>query len=187
MIFLYLSHYLLGGELLVVVNEDCCASKPLSVELTPYSLAPSCIGYGEVDAIGIEVVPEYTCGEMAQSIQMIVSHHLWFATCAAGEIHQHSIFVGVYMLRTTEDRSLRPLIVPAMEAIRNRCALLSIRVYCYEYLYRRTLVHRSDNLRCNIFVVHADDSLHACTVVAINDVVLGEHVGGRNSHSTNLA
>ena len=171
----------------MVVNEDCCASKPLSVELTPYSLAPSCIGYGEVDAIGIEVVPEHTCGEMAESIQMVVSHHLWLATCAAGEIHQHSIFVGVYMLRTAEGRSLWPLIVPAMETIRNRCALLSIGVYCYEHLYRRTLVHRSENLRRYIFVVHTDDSLYACTVVAINDVVLGEHVGGWNSHSTNLA
>ena len=49
LVFLDLTQQRVGIELLMVEHEDCRASKPLSVELAPYGLAPASIGYGEVE------------------------------------------------------------------------------------------------------------------------------------------
>ena len=49
-----------------------------------------------------------------------------------------------------------------------------------------TIGFGSLNLTDYIFVVHADDSLDGGTGVAIDNVFLGQHVGGRNNHSTQL-
>ena len=52
--------------------------------------------------------------------------------------------------------------------------------------HRRTLGHCQFNLFCDVSIIHTDDSLDGSTCVAIDNVVLGQHVGGRNDDGTNL-
>ena len=67
MILLNLAHDLISRKLLVIEDEDGGSGKPLSVELTPYSLAPTGIGYGKVDGILVEIMPIYTRGQMTEA------------------------------------------------------------------------------------------------------------------------
>ena len=48
MVFFHLSEQCVGIELLMVEHKDCCTSKPLSIELSPYGFAPARVSYGEV-------------------------------------------------------------------------------------------------------------------------------------------
>ena len=187
MVFLNGAHNLLRCKLLVVVYEYRCSRKPLSVELAPYSLAPASVGNGQMDAVSAEVVPVYASCEMAKGIQMVVCNHLRLAACSAGEIHQHGVLIGIDISWAFIPRSLLPLSVPVMEARSNGFPGLSVGVYCHEHLHCWALVHGSEYLRGNIFIVDAHYSLDACAVVAVDDVVLGKHVCSRYCHGSNLA
>ena len=164
----------------MVENEDGCSGKPLSVELAPNSLAPTGIGYGEMDGVLVEIVPIYTRGQMAEGIEVIVCHHLWFACGSRCEVHQQGILVRVYMFRANERSAFVPFLHPVVETFRN------IRTDTNQSLYRRTLWHCLFNLLHHVIIAAADDCLHACRIVAVNDVVLGKHVGGRDGYGTQL-
>ena len=56
--------------------------KPLSVELSPYCLTPAGVSHGEMDAVFAEVVPINSCGEVSQSVEEVMRHHLRFAAGA---------------------------------------------------------------------------------------------------------
>ena len=81
-ITLYLTKYLVGSELFMVEDKDCSTCKPLSVELPPYSLTPAGVSHGEMDAVFAEVVPINSCGEVSQSVEEVMRHHLRFAAGA---------------------------------------------------------------------------------------------------------
>ena len=51
---------------------------------------------------------------------------------------------------------------------------------------RRTLGHGQSDLLAHVSIIHADDRLDRGAGVTINNVVLGEHVGGRDDDGTNL-
>ena len=67
---------------LVIEDEDGGSGKPLPVELAPYSLAPTGIGYGKMDGILVEIMPIYTRGQMTEGIdaggQVLLSEHRHF-------------------------------------------------------------------------------------------------------------
>ena len=175
-VFFNLAQYLVGCEFLVVEYEYGSSGKPLSVHLSPYSLAPTGVGNCKVNAVLTEVVPIYTCGEMAHGIEEIMCHHLGFSACSAGEVHQHCIVVVVLLCRTHEGWCIVPLLVPVVETF---CLLGP---YADKSLESGTLGFRSFHLLHNIFLTGTDDSLHTGSVVAIYDVVGGEHVGGWYCH-----
>ena len=179
-ILLNLAHDLIRRKLLVIEDEDGGSGKPLSVELAPYSLAPTGIGYGKMDGILVEIVPIYTRGQMTERIEVIVCHHLWLACGSRCKVHQQGIFVRVYMLRTNERSTFVPFLHPVVETFRD------IRTDTNQCLDSRTLWHCLINLLYHVIIAAADDSLHACCIVAVNDVVLGKHVGGRDGYSAQL-
>ena len=43
----------------------------------------------------MQIVPEYTCGKVSHSVEVVVCYHLRLATGSAGEVHYHRIFVVV--------------------------------------------------------------------------------------------
>ena len=179
-ILLYLAQQLLCRKLLVVKHEHGCSRKPLSVKLTPHGLAPSRVGHGEVYAVFAEVMPEHTRGEMSESIEKIVSHHLGFATGSAGKIHQHGVVVGVDVVGAHKGRSVLPLLMPVVEPVGH------LGTNRDKSVHRRTLAHGLAHLCEHILLAHTHYSPHACAVVAIHDVVLCEHVRGGYGDGTEL-
>ena len=87
------------------------------------------------------------------------------------------------MLRTDELRSLFPFALPVVESLGNGFAVVgdgNQRVNC------RTLRHGQLDLFGDVGIIHTDDGLHRGTGIAIHDVVLGQHVGGRDDDGTDL-
>ena len=88
---LHLSQYVSRAENLVVVNEDGCTHNPLPVELAPDGFSPSCVGNCEMEAFGLQIMPERSSGEVSEGVGVVVNHHLWLAARTAGEIHNHVV------------------------------------------------------------------------------------------------
>ena len=147
----------------MVVDEHGGPGEPLAVELAPHGLAPSRVGHGEVDAVGGQVVPEDTRGEVAQGIEVVVGHHLGLSAGAAGEVDEHRVL-----------------------ALGHGLALLAEGVDGHEHLHRGAVGHGGEYLAGDVLVVGADDGLDAGPLVAVYDVVLGEHVGGGYGHGAQL-
>ena len=179
-ILLNLAHDLIRRKLLVIEDEDGGSGKPLSVELTPYSLAPTGIGYGKVDGILMEIMPIYTRGQMTEGIEVIVCHHLWLASGSRCEVHQQGILIRVYMFWANKRSTFVPFLHPVVETFRD------IRTDTDQSLDSRTLWHCLINLLYHVIIAAADNRLHACCIVAVNDVVLGKHVGGRDGYGAQL-
>ena len=179
-ILLNLAHDLICRKLLVIEDEDGGSGKPLSVELAPYCLAPTGIGYGKVDGILVEIMPIYTRGQVTEGIEVIVCHHLWLASGSRCEVHQQGILVRVYMFRANERSAFVPFLHPVVETFRD------IRTDTDQSLDSRTFWHSLINLLYHVIIAAADDSLHACCIVAVNDVVLGKHVGSRDGYGAQL-
>ena len=114
-ILLNLAHDLISRKLLVIEDEDGGSCKPLSVELAPYSLAPTGIGYGKMDGVLVEIVPIYTRGQMTEGIEVIVCHHLRLASGSRCEVHQQGILIRVYMFRANERSTFVPFLHPVVE------------------------------------------------------------------------
>ena len=179
-ILLNLAHDLIRRKLLVIEDEDGGSGKPLSVEFAPYSLAPTGIGYGKVDGVLVEIVPIYTRGQMTERIEVIVCHHLWLACGSRCEVHQQGILIRVYMFWANKRSTFVPFLHPVVETF------WDIRTDTNQCLDSRTLWHCLINLLYHVIIAAADDSLHACCIVAVNDVVLGKHVGGRDGYGAQL-
>ena len=179
-ILLNLAHDLISRKLLVIEDEDGGSGKPLSVELAPYSLAPTGIGYGKMDGVLMEIVPIYTRGQMTEGIEVIVCHHLWLASGSRCEVHQQGILIRVYMFWANKRSTFVPFLHPVVETFRD------IRTDTDQSLDSRTFWHSLINLLYHVIIAAADDSLHACCIVAVNDVVLGKHVGGRDGYGAQL-
>ena len=117
---------------------------------------------------------------MTEGIEMIVCHHLWLASGSRCEVHQQGILIRVYMFRANERSAFVPFLHPVVKTFWN------IRTDTDQSLYRRTLWHCLFNLFHHVIIAAADDCLHACCIVAVNDVVLGKHVGGWDGYGAQL-
>ena len=178
----HLPHDFFGRELLMVEDEDRGSGEPLSVQFAPHGFAPSRVGHGQVNAVLVEVVPEYARGEVAQGIEEVVGHHLRFAAGAAGEVHQHGVFVAVDECRSTKLVRLLPFLAPIVESFGHGLRLLRQRIDGHQHFDGRTFGHGGLHLAGHIFVIDAQDGFHAGPLVSIYDVVLGEHVGRGDGH-----
>ena len=116
MIFGHLAQHRIGIEFLVVEYKYGSTGKPLTVELTPYGLAPTRISHGEMERTFMEIMPEHTRGQVSHGIEIVVGYHFRFSAGTAGEIHQHGIVVVIDMFGTLELRCLFPFILPVVEA-----------------------------------------------------------------------
>ena len=78
-------------EAIEIVRENAGFHKPLPVVLSPHCLAPARVSDGEVNAVGLHVVPVLGGDEVRDGITGVVKHHLWVTGRAGGEIHEHGI------------------------------------------------------------------------------------------------
>ena len=92
----------------MVEHEYCSTSKPLAIELTPDSLAPTSISHRQVQRTLVQVVPEDTSGQMAHGVEVVVSHHLRLTAGTRGEVHNHGVLVVIDEGWTLELRCLLP-------------------------------------------------------------------------------
>ena len=171
----------------MVEHKHRGTGKPLSVELAPYGLAPSSVGHHQVKRTFVQVVPENARRQVSHGIEIVVGHHLRLSRGAAGEIHQHGVAVGVHKGGALEFRGLLPFLLPVVPAAGNLGLVFRQAVADgHEFLHRRTFGHGGLHLTHHVVVVNADNGLDAGPGVSVNNVVLGQHVGGRNHHRTNL-
>ena len=168
----------------MVEDEDRRSGEPLAVELTPDSLTPARVGHGQVERTLVEVVPEHTRRQVSHGIEVVVGHHLRLTARAAGEVHQHGVLIVVHVLRTYELRGLLPLALPVVEALRDGLAMIG---HSNQSIHRRTFRHGQLDLLRHIGIIHTDNGLDRGTGVTIDDIFLGQHVGGRNHDGTDLA
>ena len=118
MVVMYLLQDVGRSELLVIVDEDVCPGYHLPVDLAPRRLGPSCVGYGEMQAVPVQVVPVFCRHDMSQRIGEVMGHHFRLPGSAGGEIHQHDVIVGVHFRRTGERCGILYPLVEIEEAIR---------------------------------------------------------------------
>ena len=180
-VLLYHAQYLVGRKLLVVEHEHSCACNPLAIQLSPHGFAPTRVGNRKVNALRTQVVPKHARRDVTQRIKKIVGNHLGFAARTAGEVHQHDVVVVVNLTGAHKGGRLLHARLPTMETLGH------VGTNADECLYRRAFGHRAPYLRKDIIFAHTNNGLNTGAVVAINNVVRGEHVGGRDGHSTNFA
>src|SRR5574344_2288716 len=140
MILFYLTQDLIGRKFLMVENENDGTGKPLSVQFTPCSLAPSGICYSQMDAVFMQIMPEYASRKVSHRVKEIVDDHLRFSTRSTGEIHQHGVLITVHMFRTNEFWSTLPFFTPVVEFI------VYVVSYSDKYFMCRTVCFRFFNL-----------------------------------------
>ena len=117
---------------------------------------------------------------MSQGIEVVVCHHLGIAACSAGEIHQHGVVVGVDMLGPHKGGCIFYLSIPVMEAFADD------RSHAHEHIDGGALGHGSQDLTDDILLSHTDDAFYRGAVVTVNDIFLGEHMGGGDGDGANL-
>ena len=99
MVFRKQGQNLLGVETVKVVDEDGCLTQPLTVELAPQGLCPAGIGNGQVQAVGIHLMPVFCGDKVTQWVLVVVGGQLGIAGGAGGEEHQHGIAAAGRILR----------------------------------------------------------------------------------------
>lgn len=82
---------LIGMEAVEVVREHARLHKPLAIVLAPHRLAPTGVGDGQMQPVGLDVVPMLRRDQVRQGVVGIVQHHLGVAGGAGGEIHEHRV------------------------------------------------------------------------------------------------
>ena len=118
---------------------------------------------------------------MAQGVEEVVCHHFGFAAGATGEIHEHGVGVGVDMLWPDKRRCLADFGMPVVKALWHRGP------NAHKHFDGGALGHGGLYLTQDIVLAHADDGFDRSSCVAVDDVVLGEHVCGWYGHSPEFA
>ena len=179
-VVLYLLQDVGRGELLVVVDEDVGAGYPLAVELAPYSLAPARVGDGEVEAVGLQVVPDVARDDVSQRISEVVGHHLGFARGAAGEVHQRDVVVGVGVFGLDEGCGGLDALVEVFVAFGH------LGTYADQTLHAGRLRHGGGDVVGDDRFARADNHLDVCSVATVDDIFLREQVGGGDDDGAQL-
>ena len=140
----------------------------------------------------VEVMPEDARRQVAHGVEIVVGNHLWLPARAARKVHEHGVTVVVNEGGPLEPGCLAPLrgpVVPGQGAgLRLLCAVAAVgAAHLDEYLQRGALVDGGLYLADDIVVIGADNGLDRCARVAVDDVVLREHVCGGNGHGAYLA
>ena len=91
-------------ELFMVVYENRSSGNPLAVQFSPHGLSPSRVGYGQMQAVFVQVMPITSGRDMSERIGEIMSHHLRFTGSSRSEIHQGYVVVPVGMFRFDKRR-----------------------------------------------------------------------------------
>ena len=92
-------------ETVKVIGELCCFAEPLTVKLTPESFTPTGVGDGEVESVGIYIVP-MLCGRiMTECILVGMGCDAGITGCSGGEEHEHRIVAAGGLFCAVEVRA----------------------------------------------------------------------------------
>ena len=89
-------------EAVKVVDEQRRFAQPLAVELAPHGFSPAGVRYGEMQAVGINLMPIAGGDEMAQGVFEGMNGDLGIAAGAGGKEHQHGIVAAGGVRRTVK-------------------------------------------------------------------------------------
>ena len=78
-------------EAVEVVREHARLHEPLTVVLAPHRLAPTGVGDGQMQPVGLDVMPMLRRDQMCQSIVGIMQHHLRVAGGTGRKVHEHGV------------------------------------------------------------------------------------------------
>ena len=151
----------------------------MSVELAPHALSPTAVRHREVQAILVEVVPVFTRDDVSQWVGERVRHHLRVTGGTRGEVEQHDVVV-VVAGRSHERSGGIDSLVEVEPALRDG------RTDGYAVLQRRRLRHGIVDMVDDDVVAACDDRLDVGRVAAIDDIFVGEEVGRRDHHCSDL-
>ena len=84
----------MGIETVKVIDEYGAFGQPLPVKLTPKRLAPTGIGYRQMQAVALHAVPILSCYKVSQCIFIAVCGNFWISGSTAGEKHQRGILAA---------------------------------------------------------------------------------------------
>ena len=200
-------------EAIEVVGEDTPLHQPLAIELAPDGLAPASVRDGEVNTVGIHVVPVLGRDQMGQRVGGVMQDHLGVARSAGGEIHKHRVVdVGLDVVEGLGRRTdARIEVLPALAGhgggayalgagqcrpdrlVGQEPALLVTRGQTASGTVHEDAGLKGGALLADVFddtgdVAHrcGDDRLDRGGVQAVGQVVLLEHEGRGDHHGTKL-
>ena len=101
----------LSMEAVEVVHEDRRLAQPLAVELAPQSLAPAGVGDGQVQTVGVNLMPILGGYIVAERVEVAVACDLRVAGRARREEHNHGILALSAVLRAIEVRAVERVFV----------------------------------------------------------------------------
>ena len=110
--------YVCRSEFFMVVHEDIGSCYHLSVNLAPCRLCPACVGYSEMEAFAVEIVPVPGSDYVSERVGEVMGDHFRLAGGAGREIHQHDVIVRIGLLRTYERSSAFNAFVEIQESFR---------------------------------------------------------------------
>ena len=117
---------------------------------------------------------------MSERVCEVVRHHLWFAGCSGGEVHQRNVVVGVDVVGTYEWGSL---VASAGKVVPTVGHVGSDRD---DVLQRGALRHCVLDVPDNDVVANGYDGFDVGGVTAVDDVFAGEQVCCRNGYGADF-
>ena len=180
MVFREHGQNVVGVELVEVVGEDGGLVHPLAVVLAPQRLAPACVGDGEVQAVGVHVVPVLGGDVVAQGVFIVVLGDFGVARGAGGEEHQHGVAaaggVGLALIGVGEGFHFLVEVVPAQAVLPH-----------HDLHFHAGAVFRGLlRLVSHLAVGGAEDGLYPGGLKAVVEVVLHQQIGGGDDDGTHL-
>ena len=91
MVFCEHGKYIGGVKAVEIVNECCRLAQPLAVQLAPHCFSPAGVGDGQMQTVGVNIVPVFCGVEVTERVFVIVRGDLRIAGRAGGEEHQHKV------------------------------------------------------------------------------------------------
>ena len=80
-------------EFCKVIDEYGGFTEPCTVQLTPECFAPACVGDGEVESFGVDVMPPCSGYDMSERIFGGMHCDLRISRCAGSEEHDAGIIL----------------------------------------------------------------------------------------------
>ena len=159
--------YFCGMELVIVIDKNAALHKHLAVKLAPNSLAPAGIGYCQMNAVGVDIVPIFGGCQMCKGICVRVHCHFRISCSAGREIYYHRLIV--LRFNSLEMRigifHIGHKVIPAV----------ALAVDHYSRLYRGALRQSRIDVLGDLAVACADNRFYGSGIRSVNYIMLLEH------------
>src|SRR5699024_9841244 len=153
---------------------------PLAVVLAPQRLAPARVGDGEVQPLGVYVVPVLGGDVVSQGVLVAVLGDLGIPRGAGGEEHEHGVAaaggVGLSLVHVGEALHLFVEVVPAQAVLPHHDL----------HVHRGTVLGGLVRLVGHLAVGGAQNGLDPGGREAVVEVVLHEQIGGGDDDSAHF-